>query len=277
MLHDLRCTEENPATYENILFRQSQPIPSNTSYNNYNNSGFSERMSIKNDDGTMIDIRKEKNLRGKEEYVEIKYDPYGNVISRKKASNNGFGNENNFSEFNENEDDFDLNYDNNNNTYYEINSEPEIRKAPSVIVETAEAQEIVYEAPAKYDPHVTINKPIFEETVINSKNEISDGIIDNIIRNTLTRNTDNNNFTNNYNTKNDINYSGYDYSTQNYSQSKDIKKTSYNQNYSMNSYNNQYNLGSNNSYNTYNTYTQSNKSNGNKTYGTHTFNYDYQY
>ena len=277
MLHDLRCTEENPATYENILFRQNQQMSNDTSYNNYNNSSFGERMSIKNDDGTMIDIRKEKSLRGKDEYVEIKYDPQGNVVSRKKASNYGFGND----EFNEyDNDDFNLNYDNNNNTYYELNSEPEIRKAPSVIVETAEAQEIVYEAPVKYDPHVTINKPIFGETVINSNEGVNDGIIDDIIRNTLTRNTDNNNnnysnnysnnYNNNYDIKNNANIDGYDYSTHNYSKSSDITNNSYN----MNNYNKQYNKGNNSSYNTY---TQSNQTNKKKNYGKDTFNYDYQY
>ena len=109
ILHDLRCTKENPATYENILFRQIQQISNDTPYNNYNESGYSERVCIKNDDGTMIDIRKEKSLRRKDEYVEIKYDPQGNVISRKKASNHRYGgNENNFndiSEFDDYEDD----------------------------------------------------------------------------------------------------------------------------------------------------------------------------
>ena len=277
MLHDLRCTEENPATYENILFRQSQQMSNDTSYNNYNNSGYDERMSIKNDDGTMIDIRKEKSLRGKDEYVEIKYDPQGNVISRKKAGNYGAGNYN-FNEFDEFEDDdFNLNYDNNNNTYYEMNHESETRKAPSVIVETAEAQEIVYEAPAKYDPHVTINKPIFEETYINSNEGVSGGMIDEIIRNTLTRDNNNNNYNydNNYNFQNDVNTKGYDYTTHSYSQSKDTTtKNKYNQNYNTNTYNNKYNIGNTNSYNEY---TKINHSNGNQNYRTDTFNYDYHF
>ena len=65
-------------------------------------------------------------------------------------------------------------YDNNNNTFYEVNKEVEkVRKKPSVIVETAEAQEIVIEAPAKYGQHVTINQPIYEDTIINSKSGYS--------------------------------------------------------------------------------------------------------
>ena len=281
MLHDLRCTEENPATYENILFRQSQQIPNNSSYNNYNDSGFSERMSIKNDDGTMIDIRKEKNLRGKDEYVEIKYDPQGNVISRKKASNHGYGgNENNFNDISEfddyEDDDFSTNYDNSNNTYYEINKETEIRKAPSIIYETAEPQEIIYEAPAKYDPNVTINKPIFE-TTINSDTGISDTIMDDIIRNTLTRNNDNNNFGNHLNIHNNSNINEYDYSqnyTQNYSKNKNQNSNSYNQEYNMNNYDNQFNYENNG------IYKESTKESGNKTADMNNFNYnsyDYQY
>ena len=70
--------------------------------------------------------------------------------------------------------DYDTRYDNNNNIYYEVNKEvEEVRKKPSVIVETAEAQEIVIEAPAKYDPHVTINQPIYGDTIINSKSGYS--------------------------------------------------------------------------------------------------------
>ena len=270
MLHDLRCTEENPATYENILFRQSQQISNNSSYNNYNNSGLSDRMSIKNDDGTYIDIRKEKSLRGKDEYVEIKYDPQGNVISRKKAGNYG--------EFDDYEDDdFSTNYDNSNSTYYEINKEPEIRKAPSIIYETAEPQEIVYEAPAKYDPNVTINKPIFEETIIHNDGGISNTVMDNIIRNTLNRNNDNDNFGNNFNIQNNSNINGFDYSqnySQDYSQNKIQNTDSYNQDYNLNNYNNEFNYGNNE------IYKESKNKSEIKTADFNNFNfnsYDYQY
>ena len=242
MLHDLRCTEENPATYENMLYRQSQVETNVNSYNNnYSNSssGISSRMSVKNDDGTRIDIVKEKNIKGKEELIEIKYDPSGNVISRKKASTYDYNNDyNNFHELNEYNDydyenDYETKYDNNNNTYYEMNNEVEVRQTPSVIYETAEAQEIVYEAPAKYDPHITVNKPIFEQTIINAHEGISDGTLNNIIRNTM--NTSNND----YNIQNDINLNGFDYSQNNYSQSNEIDTTNTysNQNFNDNNYN----------------------------------------
>jgi hypothetical protein len=240
MLHDLRCTEENPATYENMLFRQSQQIADDSLNDNHPNSyeRFSSRTSIKNDDGTMIDIVKEKNMRGKEELIEIKYDPQGNIISRKKAGNfvssapqNSFHELNEYNDY-DYENDYETKYDNNNNTYYEMNNEVEVRQTPSVIYETAEAQEIVYEAPAKYDPHITVNKPIFEQTIINAHEGISDGTLNNIIRNTL--NTSNND----YNIQNDINLNGFDYSQNNYSQSNEIDTNTYsNQNFNDNNYN----------------------------------------
>ena len=77
MLHDLRCTVENPATYENIL-RQSQQMSGDTS-NFENSQNFSSRMSITNEDGTTTDIEREKSSRKKEEIKEIKYDPKKNI------------------------------------------------------------------------------------------------------------------------------------------------------------------------------------------------------
>ena len=56
MLHDLRCTEENPATYENFISQQPQPSleESTRKSNNFNTpQRFSRRMSIKHHDGTM--------------------------------------------------------------------------------------------------------------------------------------------------------------------------------------------------------------------------------
>ena len=237
MLHDLRCTEENPATYENILFRQSQIESNNSSYNNnFPNSSqrFSSRMSIKNDDGTMIDIVKEKNMRGKEEFVEIKYDPQGNIIGRKKADGSDYSlpqnNFQDFSEYGEYDENFDTNYDNNNNTYYEVNREV---KRPSIIYETAEAQEIVYTAPAKYDPHVTINKPI-EETIINSHEGMNEGILDNIIRNTIGFSNSNSNNQNDFNLDN---FGGVNYSQSSH------RNTNYSQNYNLGNFNNQSHMG----------------------------------
>jgi hypothetical protein len=281
MLHDLRCTSDNPATYENILYRQSQ-VMENDGVENYNCpksvQRFSNRMSITNDDGTMIDIRKEKSIRGKEEYVETKYDKEGNIVSRKRADNLFLDNpnqNNNFHELNEyndyDEDDYDTNYDNSNNTYYQMNKEIEVRNAPSIIYETAEAQEYVYTAPAKYDPHVTINKPI-EETIINGN--LSENLVNNIIRNTMNVN----NYTNNdYNIQNGINGYNYTQNVENY----DIDNYNNITDDNQFNYNEQYNLDSNKDIYTSNDYINNGSSNiiesGDGTSNVDFTSYDYKY
>ena len=272
MLHDLRCTFENPATYENIM-RQSQQM-SNDNNSIDNSQNFSGRMSITNDDGTSIDIVREKSIRGKDELIEIKYDPQGNVISRKKADyyipKNDYNSFHELSEYNNNDNNVETSYDNNNNTYYEVNKEVEVKNTPSVIYETAAPEEIVIEAPAKYDPHVTINKPI-EETVINSHPGLSDGMLDNIIRTTISQSY---NAGNNYNTQNNINLKGYDFSSQNYTQtnSNNINTNNNNQNYDHN-----LNFGNNDIYNkSFQTNDNIFKNNGGM--GSNNFNsYDFQY
>ena len=70
-----------------------------------------------------------------------------------------------------------------NNNYY-VEPSVEINNNQQVIYHTAEAQEIVYEAPAKYDPNITINKPI-QQTIINSDVSLSDTVMDDIIRSTM--------------------------------------------------------------------------------------------
>ena len=175
MLHDLRCTEENPATYENILFRQTQQTSNNQNY-----------------------PKTEKRL--------------SNRMSRYSNSPKNFSD---YGEYNgeDDEENFSTNYDNNNNTYYEMKKDVEVRKAPSIIYETAEAQEIVYEAPAKYDPHVTINKPI-EETIINSQPGLSEGMMNDIIRNSMTMPGNiNNNFDLDF--QKNTNMNGFNYSKHN--------------------------------------------------------------
>ena len=121
MLHDLKCTEQRPATYENIL---SQNIYS--SFNGYNydinlnmdnlaNSGLRKsastgnfkRMSYVNNDGTTTEIKKDTNMSGKEELLEITYDPQGNIISRKKADGGRSSVRFNFHEIQEVYDPFD--------------------------------------------------------------------------------------------------------------------------------------------------------------------------
>ena len=272
LLHDLRCTVENPATYENILMRQSLQMSNNDSSLYLYKSLSGGRTSFKNEDGTMIDIVREKNIRGKEELIETKYDPQGNIITRKRADTSGFSlGDSNLHEFSEvtlnnyeSNNNYDTRYDNNNNTYYEVNKEvDEVRKKPSVIVETAEAQEIVYEAPAKYDPHVTINQPIYD-TIINSNTGYNNETYDNITS------TNNNDFTN----FNDTNTSNYDYSQNNQYKSSDYK-TGYKNEYKT-GYNTEYNTGYNTDYNTgyksdYNNYKSDYKTDYNQNFDTNNF------
>ena len=194
MLHDLRCTEENPATYENILARQSQRVDSTQSPYQNNSTRFSTGIRKSNRDGTSSDVKKSIKYNGQEEYIETKYDAEGNIISRKRAENMGYNVPQNYQE----ETDYYEYDEENDNNMNNMNSIPNIpnntyiepyigvNNSQQIIYETAAAQEIVYEAPAKYDPNITINKPI-EETIINSDGNISDNVMNDIIRSTMRR------------------------------------------------------------------------------------------
>jgi hypothetical protein len=227
MLHDLRCTEENPATYEKILSQKNQNIDIISTPNKL--SPFPNGFRKSDGDGTSSDIKKNIKSNGEEEYIETKYDAEGNIISRKKTENmdiNSIQKKLNFkevSEFYENDD--ESNTDSNNdldnihnnieieqNNYYidptiELNNE-------QIIYTTAIPREIIYEAPAKYDPNITINQPI-EETIINSDGNLSDNIMNDLIRSTIIKERNNNisiNLNNDiYNNLNEIsNYDNYE-------------------------------------------------------------------
>ena len=102
ILHDLKCTEKMPATYDNIINQNiysSLRMPnsnirlSGTNANNLSTSGLKKGISgspfksssIVNKDGTTTEIKLEKSISGKVELLETTYDPQGNVITRKKA------------------------------------------------------------------------------------------------------------------------------------------------------------------------------------------------
>jgi len=254
MLHDLRCTESNPATYENIISQQPQPDPSKSSTENSNNfntpPSTSRRMSIKHKDGTMTDFRKEKDIKGKEELIAVKYDPQGNVISRKKADNVDEYDLNDANEDGEVNEFYnaDVNYD--PEKYYEVNEENERKynnikhmnnmnnfmnnntvtvSNNQVIYETAAPQEIVYEAPAIYDQNVTVNKPI-HETIISHDPNIPDTAYNDIIRNTINGLNKGNNLGNYNNPFNNVNINDVNYSQIN------THSSTY-QNFGMNNYN----------------------------------------
>ena len=229
MLHDLRCTESNPATYEKILSEQKNNNNENTPQKK--SLRFSNGLRKSNVDGTSSDIKKNIKSDGREEFIETKYDTEGNIISRKKAEyiNDNYK-EDNFeevNEFDEEEDDYNsnniniINDINNNYNVGQINYYVEptvnINNQQIIYTTTGPAKEIIYEAPARYDPNIIINKPI-EETVINSDGNLNDNIMNDIIRRTVTKDdnikisneniekyNDINNY-NNYEQTNNINY-----------------------------------------------------------------------
>ena len=100
ILHDLKCTEKMPATYANIINHYAsvrKPCSnlglSHAKAYNLNSSGLKKsingaqfkRSSVVNKDGTTTEIKLEKSISGKQELLEITYDPQANVITRKKA------------------------------------------------------------------------------------------------------------------------------------------------------------------------------------------------
>ena len=234
MLHDLRCTESNPATYEKILSEQKNSNNENTPQKK--SLRFSNGLRKSNVDGTSSDIKKNIKSDGREVYIETKYDTEGNIISRKKAEyiednyNEDNFEKNNYeevNEFDEEEDDYNsnniniINDINNNYNVGQINYYVEptvnINNQQIIYTTTGPAKEIIYEAPARYDPNIIINKPI-EETVINSDGNLNDNIMNDIIRRTVTKDdnikisneniekyNDINNY-NNYEQRNNINY-----------------------------------------------------------------------
>ena len=227
MLHDLRCTEDNPATYEKILSQKNQNTENLTSP--IETSPFPNGFRKSNGDGTSSDIKKNIKSNGEEEYIETKYDAEGNIISRKKTENiniNSIRKNLNFqevSEFSENDEDSNsdsYNYLDNihNNLEIEQNNyyiDPTIElNNQQIIYTTAIPKEIIYEAPAKYDPNITINQPI-EETIINSDGNLSDNIMNDLIRSTIIKERNDNisiNLNNDiYNNLNEIsNYDNYE-------------------------------------------------------------------
>ena len=203
MLHDLRCTESNPATYEKILSEQKNNNNENTPQKK--SLRFSNGLRKSNVDGTSSDIKKNIKSDGREEYIETKYDTEGNIISRKKADyiddsyNEDNFEKNNYEEVNEFDEEED-NYNSNNvniindinNNYnvgqinYYVEPTVNINNQQIIYTTTGPAKEIIYEAPARYDPNIIINKPI-EETVINSDGNLNDNIMNDIIRRTVTK------------------------------------------------------------------------------------------
>lgn len=127
MLHDLKCTRQRPAD-----FSQVNPVASyrynyndmnyNNTFQNYSFSNSAGKTTFLNDDGTTTEIKRDKNMSGKEELLEITYDPQGNIIGRKKADggiSNARFNFHEIQEFNEYDTPYSYNVYEGNNEYVE--------------------------------------------------------------------------------------------------------------------------------------------------------------
>ena len=263
ILHDLKCTKENPAQ-----FSQENPYTSSVSGNyddmrysttDYSNmrissdfnlasqlrssagSRYYKRMSYMNDDGTTTEIKKDTDMSGKEELLEITYDPQGNIIGRKRADGGRSSVKFSFQELQ-------------NYSTYDPMDNYNIYEGGNVYVQTVPTTEIIYEPIESYTiDYSNINNNAFEHDFGSTgyslmHNNISNGKMVNL-NNTNTNNTNNNVYSNNYtnntqliNTNTNLNqYStNYNYSNPN---NNVINNNSYNYNYNYNTNNINYNTG----------------------------------
>ena len=286
ILHDLKCTKENPAQ-----FSQENPYTSSVSGNydsmrystndyssnirissdfnlesqlrNSAGSRYYKRMSYMNDDGTTTEIKKDTNMSGKEELLEITYDPQGNIIGRKKADGGRSSVKFSFHELQ-------------NYSTYDPMDNYNIYEGGNVYVQTLPTTEIIYEPVESYTiDYSNINNNAFEHDFGSTgyslmQNNISNGkMVDLNNNNGNNNNIYSNNYTNNIQTTN-INTNLNQYSTS-YNYSNPNTNVISNNNYVNN---NNYNYGNNNlNYNTgnYNNYFQNNSSNN--FMNTNNFNY----
>lgn len=256
MLHDLKCTKERPAEYslQNPTASFSYNYNEAEEDNSYNqNSSYrgsyalSKRNSIENDDGTITEIRKEKNMAGKEELLEITYDPQGNIIGRKKADGGSSSVKYGFRDMLDYKDD-DL-----AESYY-------IYEGANVYVETVPAIEITYELPEIEEPQqnqilytgygykITNINPT-QHSFGNRGYSLMDNSISNVNDDIYTSTEPQYNTTDNVGFYNDTNFNF----TNNYG------NNDLNNNYFTNNFNNDYNFDSTNDYNN-NTYSYSHQS-----------------
>ena len=156
--------------------------------------------------------------------IPIDYYDFGIDINDYEEENDDYPENTDFKTYDQYEESEDLKENiienpNNNinfaqNNYY-IEPTININNQQIVYTTTATPQEVIYEAPAKYDPNITINQPI-EETVIASDGNLNDNVMKQILRNSITKglntqinnygNISQNNNYNNYEQPTDVNY-----------------------------------------------------------------------
>ena len=270
ILHDLKCTKESP-----VEFSQENPYTSRLSntfdYNDIRHSSndfsnlrissnfdlasdirntagpmYHKRMSYMNDDGTTTEIKKDTNMAGKEELLEITYDPQGNIIGRKKADGGSSSVKFKFHELQE------------YNTYDPMDNY-NIYEGGNVYVQTVPTTEIVYQPIESYT--IDYSSIPFEHDFGSRgyslmESNISDGNNVKMVNlNENGNNYSNNNY--NYDNNNIQSYSTNDnlnqYFTNNtnsYTNTNNNDYTSYNNNYNTNDYSSYFqNTSTSNNYN----------------------------
>ena len=270
ILHDLKCTKESP-----VELSQENPYTSRLSntfdYNDIryssndcsdlrissnfdlasdirNTAGpmYHKRMSYMNDDGTTTEIKKDTNMAGKEELLEITYDPQGNIIGRKKADGGSSSVKFKFHELQE------------YNTYDPMDNY-NIYEGGSVYVQTVPTTEIVYQPIESYT--VDYSSIPYEHDFGSRGYSLMDSNISNgnnvkmVDINENGNNYSNNNY--NYDNNNIQSYSTNEnlnqYFTNNansYTNTNNNDYTSYNNNYNTNDYSSYFqNTSTSNNYN----------------------------
>ena len=260
ILHDLKCTKERP-----VQFSQENPYTSSISYNyddglrnsanDYTNlristdlnlgseirnsagSRYYKRTSFMNDDGTTTEIKKDTNMSGKEELLEITYDPQGNIIGRKKADG---GRSSVRFKFHELQD----------YSSYDPMDNYNIYEGGSVYVQTVPTTEIIYEPVTSYTIDYNNVNNLYQHDFGTTgyslmHNNINNGRMINLDNNntntTNTNNTYSNSYTTNYqtnNTNSNLNqyFTDYNYNNTYTNQNSNVINNS--NNYSTTNYNN---------------------------------------
>ena len=276
ILHDLKCTKESPCelSQENpYTSRLSNTFDFNNNNMRYSSNDYSnlrlssnfdltseirntagpmyhKRMSFMNDDGTTTEIKKDTNMAGKEELLEITYDPQGNIIGRKKADG---GSSNVKFKFHELQD----------YSTYDPMDNYNIYEGGSVSVQTVPTTEIVYQPIESYTidySNNTYGHDFGSRGYSLMNNNIENG---NNVK-MVDLNENNNNFSNNnynyniqsYDTNENLERYFTDNNNNSYVNTNNNDFTSYNNNinYSTNNYSNIFEntLSSNNYNNTFN-------------------------
>ena len=275
ILHDLKCTKERP-----VAFSQENPYTSSMDYNNdmryssndYSNlrissnfnlaneirnsagSRYYKRNSYINDDGTTTEIKKETNMSGKEELLEITYDPQGNIIGRKKADGGRSSVKFSFHELQD-------------YSTYDPMDNYNIYEGGNVYVQTVPTTEIVYEPIETYTVDYSNINNNYEHDFGSRgyslmDNNISSGQMVELNQNTYSTNNNYNNtqsFYNNSNKNENLEKYFVENNTNSYTnQTNNNYNYNNNINYNIGNYNNYFQTTSNNYSNSMNNYNYGN-------------------